>query len=169
MLQQQQHYVHSLFEATAVHGWNPLHQLCIAELTLVTAHAHEHSSQTSNEGPVMLCLLMNVALTPPQLPCCFVAASINVTATYPDAKVVFALDILFARVEFGSLVHEGAACLTAYGHWQHHAHFHLIVLLSLSSGQLGRIKVRRVILIEDLSFTHCDRLENYCSRLGEDT
>lgn len=48
-------------------------------------------------------------------------------------------------------------------HGQHHTHLDLIILWALDLGDLGRIKVRRVVLVQDLAFTH---LALWLSRRG---
>jgi len=63
-------------------------------------------------------------------------------------------DVLLARIELGPLVDIIPACIAPDAHGKHHAHLNLQILGLLPPRYLRRIKVRRVVLIQNLSFSH---------------
>ena len=63
-------------------------------------------------------------------------------------------NILLARIEFSALVDVGSTGVAADAHRKHHPNFHLLVLRLPPPRYLGRIEVRRVVLVQDLAFSH---------------
>ena len=68
---------------------------------------------------------------------------------------------LLLAVELGALVHEIATSIASDTHWQHHPHFHRIMVRPLARRQFARIKVRRKVLVEHFAFSHsCSSVSN---------
>ncbi len=78
----------------------------------------------------------------------------NVEAEDVEAKVVLPLHRLFHGVEFGSLVNVVPTVDAAHVEGSHETNDILSVLGHLPSGDLRRIKVRRVVLIQHFAFPH---------------
>lgn len=69
-------------------------------------------------------------------------------------------DILLAGVELGTLVDVVAAEGTADAHGKHHAYLDLLILGAPGPWQLRRIEIRRVVLVQDLTLSHCSEAED---------
>ena len=63
-------------------------------------------------------------------------------------------DVLLSGVELGALVYVCPAGSALDAHGEHHAHLDLLVLGLPPSRDLRRVEIRRVILVQHLTFTH---------------
>ena len=63
-------------------------------------------------------------------------------------------DVFFAGVELGAFVDVVAAGVASDAHRKHHADLDLLILGAPDPGQLGRVEVRRVVLVENLTLSH---------------
>lgn len=62
--------------------------------------------------------------------------------------------VLLARIELGPLVDVSPAGVAPDAHRQHHADLDLLILGLPPPGDLRRIEVGRIVLVQDLPFTH---------------
>ena len=75
------------------------------------------------------------------------ACALEVEPKYFDAQVFIVVASLLAHVEFRPYVQKVAASVTTYTHRKHHTHIILLVFSLLDLGQLGRVEIRRIVLI----------------------
>lgn len=63
-------------------------------------------------------------------------------------------NIFLARIELGTFVDVISTRIAANAHGKHHPNIHLLVLRLRPSWNLRRIEIRRVVFIQNLSFSH---------------